>query len=121
VTTKPTTLKNKFSGISISGLELAKRREKAGFTQDQLAENLGKNRVTIARWEKNASVKVSIEDLNSIKKLLNVTTEELQKNSEGDILDNPLVKNYVEHIALQKELIDFLKKENATLRRRLGE
>lgn len=42
------------------------------------------------------------------------------KTEQADILDNPLVKNFVEHINTQKQLIDVLKRENDDLRKQLG-
>lgn len=105
--------------VSISGMELARCREKAGFTQEEIAAKLKKNRVTVARWERNAAVRVTESDLELIKSVLGVTTEQLQKPEQADLLDSPLVQNYKEHIRLQREMIDILKRENEELRRRL--
>lgn len=112
--------------ISFSGKALAFYREKAGFTQEELAEKLKTNRVTLANWEKKD--KITLKDQKAMKLLsvLNVVEKELTSfegnNTKGsDILDDPLVKSYVEQINLQREMIEILKGEIATLKRRLGE
>jgi transcriptional regulator with XRE-family HTH domain len=112
--------------ITVSGKTLAFYREKAGFTQEDLAKRINSTRVTVANWETKDRVTVKDEQAQSLLKALNVSVDVItmqpQENTKGrDILSDPLVKSFVDQINLQKELIEFLKRENTALKQRLGE
>lgn len=51
-------------------------REKACFTQAELAEYLGVKRVTVAQWERGEN-KPRVDTLIKLSKLFNVTTDDL--------------------------------------------
>lgn len=51
-------------------------REKARFTQAELAEHLGVKRVTVAQWERGEN-KPRVDTLIKLSKLFKVTTDDL--------------------------------------------
>lgn len=57
-----------------SGERLKAARQKLGLTQDQLAEVIGKNRVTIVRWE-NGTSEINAKRARQLSEHLDVTPE----------------------------------------------
>ena len=56
-------------------LRIKKARKKCGFTQEQLAALIGVSRLTITRWENNASC-LSLGQLQQLAALLNSSLED---------------------------------------------
>lgn len=68
--------RNRDFNTSIIGKNISKAREKKGYTQDELAEKLGTNRVTVSKWETCNNVP-STEMLFQISNILDVSIDEL--------------------------------------------
>lgn len=116
--------------VLISGLKLAGVRTLKGLTQKEFADKVGISRPTVVTWEGKSSLRIPEDKMKLILQALKCDIEDLTKdasigntgNTKGtDVLDSPLVKSYVEQINLQREMIEILKGEIATLKRRLGE
>jgi len=58
------------------GNNIKKARERAGFTQDQLAEQIGVSRTAIARYEAG-EIEPRLKNLIAIAECLNVSTDHL--------------------------------------------
>ena len=68
--------RNRDFNTSIIGKNISKAREKKGYTQDELAEKLDTNRVTVSKWETCNNVP-STEMLFQISNILDVSIDEL--------------------------------------------
>ena len=68
--------RNRDFNTSIIGKNISKAREKKGYTQDEFANLLGTNRVTVSKWETCNNVP-STEMLFQISNILDVSIDEL--------------------------------------------
>lgn len=111
--------------MKLAGIRTLKR-----LTQKEFADKVGISRPTVVTWEGKGTLRLPEDKVKLILQALKCTLEDLSKdassvnivNTRGaEILESPLVKSYVEQINLQKEIIEILKGEIASLKRRLGE
>ncbi|MFT8888982.1 MAG: helix-turn-helix transcriptional regulator [Ethanoligenens sp.] len=77
------------------GQEIQYYRKKAGYTQDDLAEKIGKVRRTIQKYEKG-DVAVPVPTLNEISKVLNVPLLALTGHHFNGSYEVPIGKNMYE-------------------------
>lgn len=66
-------------------------RKKMGMTQEQLAERCGVSRAALAKWE-NGTTSPSLEMVDNISKIFNVTIDELLHDDMGNVPDNSIEK-----------------------------
>jgi transcriptional regulator with XRE-family HTH domain len=64
------------------GERLAAARERAGLTQQQLADKIGSNQKVIAYWERN-DVALRADQINAVAAALNTSAAELLNGSES--------------------------------------
>lgn len=114
-------MKNNFTNFIIYGKALAFYREKAALKQEEIANLLEKNRVTINGWEQKEKIKVTEDQMNVLTNALKVTTDELtrppaQETKKPDILDHPVIKSLVAQSDYIMGRVRELEEENRLLR-----
>jgi transcriptional regulator with XRE-family HTH domain len=67
--------------VGMDGTELRAWRKKRDWTQRQLADKLGVNRVTVADWERNASGKKMLESQVLARALKQIECEEEEREA----------------------------------------
>lgn len=107
--------------ISISGKSLAHYRDKAGYTQGELAEELGINRVTLTGWEGKESVTLTEKQASILTSLLKVTTIDLTNVPHETRNDGEMLKVYKELATERMYRIEELKQQVQSLRDELAE
>lgn len=66
----------------IDGTKVKAAREAAGFTQEQLAREIGVSVFTVSRWERGTTTRISIARLFSVCLALNVDPDALLADGE---------------------------------------
>lgn len=108
--------------MKVSGEALAYFRNKAGLTQEQLAEKIGTTRVTVNGWEMRSEVSFKDEDkkkalLGALKVNEKDLTMYLHDEKKGsDILDHPVIKSLVAQSEYIMGRVRELEEENRRLR-----
>jgi transcriptional regulator with XRE-family HTH domain len=123
VTTKSILVAKKISPLTAYGPTLAKYREDARLTQEQLAVELGITRVTLAGWEGQVEVKLTEEQVKTLKTLLrlddpNVLTIVPHGTEKQDVLDHPVIRSLVVQSDYIMKRVTELEEENKKLKSR---
>ena len=113
-------MKKKSVNYLLSGKALAKAREKAGLTQEDLADAVDLDRVTITGWELKESFKVKEPKMAILRKLLDISNDNVLTYSPDtggqDILNNPVLRSLVAQSEYIMERVRALEEENKRLR-----